>query len=346
MAWLRVLGLLIVVNVIGALALPAPVVADTDLPIGGQAQVYYTEGDGVRIREHPTVSSDTLKVLEEGWRVTVLRGPVTGEDGAVWYKVSHVGTTGYIMADYLTTATGETGGLMPGEPAKIWTDDGTMLRLRESVEGEVLLTMPHGGTATVLDGPAMDSQRRRWYQVKYEGTVGWAIGAYLRPTEYAVAQRETTSRAGSRPTPPATPAPPPAPAPAAEPKRTTEGGGAALVALARQYLGYPYVFGGSSPAGFDCSGFVKYVAAQALGIQLGRDVLSQINAGVPVAPEDLRPGDLVFQKNTYRWGLSHVGIYIGNGQMISAQSESTGVRIQHIWDGYWGPRFYAARRIA
>jgi cell wall-associated NlpC family hydrolase len=344
-AYLRLLSLLVVANVIGALALAMPVAADTDLPIGGQAQVYYTDGEGVRIRERASVHSDTLKVLEEGWRVTVLQGPVTGEDGAAWFNVSHVGTTGYIKADYLTTATGETGGLMPGEPAKIWTDDGTTLRLRERVEGEVLLTMPHGGTAMVLDGPALDSQNRRWYNITYEGTAGWALGAYLRPTEYVVAQRDATSRAGSRPAPAPTPAPPPAPAPPAEPKRTA-GGGAALAALAREYLGYPYVFGGSTPAGFDCSGFVKYVAARALGIQLGRDVFAQINAGVPVAPDDLRPGDLVFQKNTYRWGLSHVGIYIGNGQMISAQSESTGVRIQHIWDGYWGPRFYGARRIA
>jgi cell wall-associated NlpC family hydrolase len=352
----------VVVNLIVSLAISAPVAADTNLPIGGQAQVYYTDGDGVRVRENADVASDTLKVLDEGWRVTVLGGPVSGPNDAPWYKVSHSGTIGYILADYLTTATGETGGLMPDEPAQIWTDDGSPLRLRESVGiGEVLLTMPHGGTATVLDGPAMDSDNRRWYNLKYDGTSGWALGAYLRPVEVVAAQRETTSRSGGRQEPPAaapparpapapkpTPAPEPprpAPAPPAPPRAATGGNGAALAAMARQLIGSPYAWGGASPSGFDCSGLVRYVAARTLGISLGRDVGSQIGAGVPVSADNLQPGDLIFQKNTYRWGLSHVGIYIGGGQMVSAQSERTGVRIQNIWDSYWGPRFYAARRL-
>jgi cell wall-associated NlpC family hydrolase len=357
---LRLLSLLVVVNLTVSLSVVPAAAADTNLPIGGQAQVYYTDGDGVRIREEADVASDTLKVLDEGWRVTVLNGPVTGPNDAPWFKISHSGTIGYILAEYLTTATGETGGIMPDEPAQIWTDDGSTLRLRETVEGEVLLNMPHGGTATVLDGPAMDSQNRRWYNVKFDGTSGWALGAYLRPVEIVAAQRETPARSSSRQeppsSPPAKPVPAPRPQPTPEPSRpapappeppraASGGNGAALAALARQHIGAPYVWGGSSPAGFDCSGLVRYVAARVLGISLGRDVGSQIGAGVPVSPDNLQPGDLVFQKNTYRWGLSHVGIYIGNGQMVSAQSESTGVRIQNIWDGYWGPRFYAARRL-
>ncbi|MCC6629037.1 MAG: C40 family peptidase [Chloroflexi bacterium] len=348
------LVVLLVVNLLGVLAFSAPVAADTNLPIGGQAQVYYTDGDGVRIREGSSVDSDTLKVLEEGWRVTVHHGPITGDDSAIWYKVSHAGSTGYILAQYLTTATGETGGLMPGESAAIFTDDGAPLRLRDAVEGEVLLTMPHGGVALVLDGPTTDSQNRRWYQVKFDGTTGWALGGYLRPVEYVAASRETTSRSGSRSAPEATPAPaapkpqptpaPAAPAPQPAP-RSAGGGNGAMASLAREYIGAPYVFGGTTPAGFDCSGFVRYIASRALGISLGRDVNAQYGAGVAVSADDLRPGDLVFQKNTYRWGLSHVGIYIGNGQMISAQSESTGVRIQYLWDSYWGPRYYGARRL-
>jgi cell wall-associated NlpC family hydrolase len=91
---------------------------------------------------------------------------------------------------------------------------------------------------------------------------------------------------------------------------------------------------------------VRYVVAQALGIQLGHDVVAQAQAGTPVDPADLRPGDLIFQKNTYRPGLSHVGIYIGDGRMVSAESERTGVRVANIWDRYWGPRFHSARRVA
>jgi cell wall-associated NlpC family hydrolase len=358
-AYLRLLCLLVVFNLIGLIGLlgmSAPVAADTNLPIGGQGQVLYTGGDGVRIRETTSVDSDTLKVLEEGWRVTIHNGPIADDVGALWYRVSHSGTTGHILAQYLATATGETGGLMPSETAMIFTDDGAPLRLRDAAAGEVLLMMPHGGTALVLDGPAMDGENRRWYQVKHDGTTGWALGAYLRPVEYVAASRESAPRASSKPAAPAaTPAPPapkpqPTPAPAAPAPpppapKPAGGGNGSMASLAREYIGTPYAWGGSSPAGFDCSGLVRYVAARALGISLGRDVWAQWGAGVAVSSDDLRPGDLVFQKNTYRWGLSHVGIYIGNGQMVSAQSESTGVRIQNLWDSYWGPRYYGARRL-
>jgi cell wall-associated NlpC family hydrolase len=351
--YLRFVGLLVLVTVLASLGVTGPVAADTDLPIGGQGQVANTDGEGVRIREAPDVASDTLKVLDEGWRVTVLAGPVTGDNGKPWYKIHHGGTSGYILAEFLTTATGATGGLLPGETAQISTDDGTMLRLRAEVDGEVLITMPDGARVPVLAGPATDASNRRWYQLNYEGQKGWALGAYLRPVAVTTTPKEPPARPAPKPPPPPAaappapppPAPPPPADPPAEPRRTSSGGGATLVAIARQYLGAPYVFGGSTPAGFDCSGLVQYVARKALGINLGRDVYSQWAAGVPVAPGDLQPGDLVFQKNTYRWGLSHVGIYIGGGKMINAQSERVGVKIQDIWDGYWGPRYYGARRI-
>jgi cell wall-associated NlpC family hydrolase len=72
---------------------------------------------------------------------------------------------------------------------------------------------------------------------------------------------------------------------------------------------------------------------------------SQVTIGSYVDANDLQVGDLVFQQNTYQWGLSHAGIYIGNGQFISAENESVGVAIGNLWDSYWGPRYYTARRI-
>jgi cell wall-associated NlpC family hydrolase len=122
--------------------------------------------------------------------------------------------------------------------------------------------------------------------------------------------------------------------------------GGAVATLAERYIGAPYRWGGGSPAGFDCSGFVRYVVEQATGVRLGRDVTAQAGVGAPVAPADLRPGDIIFQQNTYKRGLSHVGIYIGGGRMISAETERTGVRVAAIWDSYWGPRFHSARRVA
>ena len=112
-----------------------------------------------------------------------------------------------------------------------------------------------------------------------------------------------------------------------------------------KYLGYAYVWGGASPSGFDCSGFTMYVVQKALGINITHDLSVQIGSGSSVSAKNLQPGDLVFYENTYEPGLSHVGIYIGGGQMIHAGSENTGVVISDMWNSYWTPKYLGARRL-
>ena len=108
------------------------------------------------------------------------------------------------------------------------------------------------------------------------------------------------------------------------------------VAVALQYLGVKYRWGGESPkTGFDCSGLVAYVYAQ-LGIQLPHSAAAQYGLGAPVPRDDLQPGDLVFFN-----GLSHVGIYIGDGQMVHAPHPGDSVKISDIT----GDRYVGARRI-
>jgi cell wall-associated NlpC family hydrolase len=116
--------------------------------------------------------------------------------------------------------------------------------------------------------------------------------------------------------------------------------------LAQRHLGAPYAWGATGPNAFDCSGFTYYVINQVLDGGFSRDMFAQARAGVPVVPADLRPGDLVFHQNTYQAGLSHAGIYIGGGRFIHAANASTGVIISDLWDGYWGSRFYTARRLS
>jgi cell wall-associated NlpC family hydrolase len=116
-----------------------------------------------------------------------------------------------------------------------------------------------------------------------------------------------------------------------------------LVNVATQYVGTPYRFGGASPAGFDCTGFVMFVYSQ-FGISLPRNEAGQLNSGPQVSPDDLQPGDVVVFANTYRAGLSHTGIYVGDGKFVHAANERTGVIISNLWDSYWGPRFVGASR--
>lgn len=115
-----------------------------------------------------------------------------------------------------------------------------------------------------------------------------------------------------------------------------------ILKTAAQYKGVPYVFGGTTPNGFDCSGYVQYVFAKN-GIRLTRTADTQALEGKFISKKSLKPGDLVFF-TTYEPGASHVGIYAGNNQFWNATS-SRGIMLSNLNDSYWGPRYYTARRI-
>ena len=111
-----------------------------------------------------------------------------------------------------------------------------------------------------------------------------------------------------------------------------------VVGIAMRFLGTPYVWGGSTPSGFDCSGFVMYVYAQ-VGVSLPHSSYAQYGAGVPVSQGDLQPGDLVFFD-----GLGHVGIYIGGGQFIHSPHTGDVVKISSL-TGWYASTYVGARRI-
>ncbi|MDY6291748.1 MAG: NlpC/P60 family protein [Succiniclasticum sp.] len=115
-----------------------------------------------------------------------------------------------------------------------------------------------------------------------------------------------------------------------------------ILRTAYSMLGVPYMFGGMSPGGFDCSGFVCYVFRQA-GISLPRMADTQYDAVTHVNTSSLRSGDLVFFQ-TYAPGASHVGIYVGDGKFIHASS-SKGITVSEVFTGYWGARYLGAGRV-
>lgn len=115
----------------------------------------------------------------------------------------------------------------------------------------------------------------------------------------------------------------------------------ALVDIGKQYVGVPYVWGGSSPSGFDCSGFIYYTLKKA-GYNVSRtNAAGFYNMADRVS--NPQPGDLVFFSGTYKAGISHVGIYIGNGKMVSAAGSS--VKINDIYGPYWGDHFTGFGRM-
>ena len=107
-------------------------------------------------------------------------------------------------------------------------------------------------------------------------------------------------------------------------------------------IGTTYKFGGTSTAGFDCSGFTKYVFTK-VGLTLPRTSKAQYNVGTPVSRKQLRSGDLIFF-NTFGKGVSHVGIYVGNGKFAQSSS-SRGVNISSLSQAYWANRYVGAKRV-
>lgn len=190
------------------------------------------------------------------------------------------------------------------------------VRAKPQTEAEIITTLgAEHGQVNLLQ------QREGWFNVRTnDGTEGWVSAELLQADAYILRRVPTLS---------------------ASPNALE------AVRLARKYVGYPYVWGGETPrGGFDCSGLVLYVYGK-LGIDMPHSAAEQWTGGYgeKVANRrDLVPGDIVFFKNTYKKGVSHVGIYAGNGKVIQALSESLGIRVSDLSNSYWSSRYVGAIR--
>ena len=228
-----------------------------------------------------------------------------------WYKIAFKGKTGYVSADYL----------------KPDTDGSFTAYGRVNSDSAVLAAQPEE-TGTAIDkntAVTISGLANGWYSVTCgDGSTGYIRGDLLNldPTaKYAMLAS------------------------------TPNANGQSIVALASEFLGTRYVYGGSGPKTFDCSGFTMYVAKQ-FGVSLPHSATSQWLSGKGTqlySVSDMQPGDLVFFCDPTRSdgkACSHCGIYIGNGQFIHASSSKAKVVISDLTTGYYQRYFVGGLRLA
>jgi N-acetylmuramoyl-L-alanine amidase len=296
----------------------------TDLRAGDSAVVANTNGEGLRLRSKASSGSSIITVLAEGTKLEVRRGS-TGDWVAVTYRTSN----GFVHMDYLRKVTDQAppppdpdtdSGLGKGDHAELIDD--MNFRDAPGMSGSIITTMPEG-TVVLVTG----SRQNGFYPVEAAGFAGYLHGDYLKRTDKDVSDGTDDPVGGQPGDGPMTPQ------------------GRKMIDYAQRFLGYPYVWATHGPDTFDCSGFTYYVTIKTLKQDIGAGTWSQSISGTPVAYGDLRPGDLVFFQNTFTWGLSHVGIYIGDGKFIHAENERTGVVISSLTSTYYKTRWYGARRL-
>ena len=269
------------------------------------------EATGLNLRSGASAGYSIITSAPRGAAVIILESA-----GNNWYKVNYRGSIGYMSGDYLKLTTSVDGTFGTG------TINGSSVRFRSapSLSAGILGTYNTGTKMTVV-GVSGD-----WYKVNYNGKVGYVYSQYLTVGG--------TSTAASTPA---------ASAPSAAANETSDAG-QVIVNTAMKYLGVPYLWGGTSSSGFDCSGLVYYVYKEC-GYSINRTAASIYQNGTFVEKANLKVGDAVCFTTNSSASIGHVGIYIGNGQFIHSSSGSGKVIISDLSSSYYITNYVGARRI-
>lgn len=261
----------------------------------------------LNVRNDANTSAAIITQIHKDGQVSIL------DSSNGWYKVSFGNTAGWVSAKYLSVAT-EAGS------SPVGTISGGVINVRTgpSTSNNIIIKVVSGEKVNIL------SNNNGWSKVKFSsGLIGWVKNDY-------VSTGSTNSTSGS----------------SSLPDVASRGSslGTQIVSFAQKYMGIPYVYGGSSPSGADCSGFVKMVYNN-FGITLNRVAVDQAKEGTYVSTSNLTPGDLLFFATSGAGKINHVGIYIGNGQFIHASSGAGKVTISSIKSGFYLSHFVTARSL-
>lgn len=310
-------------------AAPAATPAETPAaPAAGNATI---TGGNINVRSGPGTGYDRVTIVGEGKRVTL-----TGEEGG-WCRIEFDGKSGYILGTYVKPDAGALEALTASEAAPAAETPAATAETPttpaesapESTAQESRPGIITGGTINVRSGPGTGYDRitqvatgkrvtilgeeNGWNLIGFDGKTGYVLGSYVYEGESLPASSV----------------------------------GAQVAAMAAQYVGTRYVYGGAAPGGFDCSGLTLYLYRQ-FGYSLPHTASGQYaNCGVKVSRSDLQPGDLVFFTSSGAGGrINHVAVYTGNDQIIHARYSVGKVHINYLSENYYNKYYVGAVRIA
>jgi cell wall-associated NlpC family hydrolase len=293
----------------------------------------FTEKTGVinvsalNFRTGPGTNNSIIQTLHANYKLTLI------DESNGWYKATYNGVIGYVSKEFVTISQPPTT-TPPSTPTPppvdnsqpvvegkvaIVSTDALNVRSGAGANFEKITSVRYGDKLPIL------AHSNGWYKISIGTTTGWISGDYVK-----VVNKNDSSN------------------PLVKETALIESphSGFDIVRKTEEYLGVPYVWGGFTPLGFDCSGLVQYVYRQ-LGIELERTTYYQVHQGVTVGRDDLQPGDLIFftTDDSRPGSVSHVGIYKGNDLFIQAPKVGDVVRVSNLNSAYYTSRYYTAKRI-
>ncbi len=293
-------------------------VEEKQLEIGDKAQ---TKNE-TKLYIRPLVNSNTIKTIANNKQVSIV------EILNHWAFITTDTDMGWVCLDNLTSKI--TNDPQNNSQSKIGYVIANELTLREtaSTAAKSLKKLSQNTKVTILE------EQEQWDKIEIDGQQGYVLKSYISDKKVEVTSRSSVTRKIEEEQKEDT-----------NKTNTSSSKGEEIVKYAKQYLGSKYVYGGSSPKGFDCSGFTMYVYKQ-FGVSLSHSATAQSKIGTSIKKENLQLGDLVFFSDykTFQ-GIGHCGIYIGDGKFIHASTEKTGVITSSLNSGSYIKRYVKATRL-